>query len=95
MTDVRVHTVGHILDGKYKDWYIFVQTYRHSSRYLIVKSNNKMFGGDDEGKRIEGSVNYDSWMPDMLSVEHHFELNFPNIEWLEDRKPVWLDDYAD
>ncbi|MEP6988936.1 MAG: hypothetical protein ABI970_25260 [Chloroflexota bacterium] len=95
MTDVRIHTVGHILDGKYKDWYVFIQTNRRSSSYLILKANNITFGRDDDGNLIEGSLGYDSWMPDMLSVEYHFELNFPNIEWLDDQKLKWIPNHAD
>ncbi len=93
---MRIHTVGQILDGKYKDWYVFVQTYRHSSsHYLILICNNIMFGRDDDGKLIQGTEGYDSWMPDTISLEYHFELNFPHVEWLEGIKLKWQPDVLD
>lgn len=93
--DVKLHTVGRITRGQYKDWYVFIQTYPNKSSYLILISNNKMFGKDEKNNLIEGSVGYDSWMPDQISLEHHFEVNGWEVEWLDDWTPEWLKDEAE
>jgi len=91
--DIKIHTVGHIVEGiKYKDWYIFIQTYSDTGSYLLLISDEKYFGKDNEGNLL-GGEGYDSWFPDMLSVEHHCEKHQWQIEWLEWR-PSWIENHA-
>lgn len=90
---IKIHTVGHITMGlKYKDWYIFIQTYSDTGSYLLLISDDKTFGKDDEGNIVDGE-GYDSWFPDMLSVEHHCEKHHWQIEWL-DWRPNWIENHA-
>jgi hypothetical protein len=91
--DVKVHTIGRITAGKYKGWYVFIQTYRKYDHYLIVIANNKRFGKDKNGHLIKGTVGYDDWMPNIESVENL--LDDWNVEWLDGQKPKWLPDEAD
>ncbi len=92
--EIHLHTVGKIIEGtKYKNWYVFVQTYGTSS-YLVLISNNKFFGRDEEGNRIIDSEGYDSWMPDMPSLEYHFTKHNWVVEWLPDDRPSWMEDVA-
>jgi hypothetical protein len=94
--EIKVHTVGRITaEDRYNGWYVFIQTYKKSNNYLILTANNKVFGGDENGNRIEGTIAYDSWMPDMVSLENYFEVNGWQVEWLEDQKPAWLKDEAE
>jgi len=93
--EVRFHTFGQILEGKYKGWYVFVQTYKNNQGYLILLSNNQDFGKDKEGNLIEGSQGYDSWMPDKPSLENHFQVNVWQIEWLDDWHLSWVKDVAE
>jgi len=43
VADVKVHTIGHILDGKCKDWYVFVQTFGNQGDYLILEETDDIY----------------------------------------------------
>lgn len=90
--EIKVHTVGRVSsEDRFNNWYVFIQTLRKSTSYLVLKVNNKMFGRDEKGNPTEGSEGYDDWMPDIESIEHNFEVRGWKIEWLDDPKPEWLD----
>jgi len=94
--EIKVHMVGRITaENRYNGWYVFIQTYRKSGDYLILICNNKLFGADENGNRIEGTIAYDEWLPDMVSLENYFEVNGWQVEWLDDPKPEWLEDEAE
>lgn len=93
--EIKLHTVGHIIDGdKYKDWFVFVQTYRNAENYLVLICNSKTFGADEEGNTIEGLEGYDEWIIDLLNLEHYFSYHNWKVEWLN-WKPAWLEDVAE
>ncbi len=92
--EIKLHTVGNIVSGdKYVGWCIFVQTYGKQGSYLVLLSDDKTFGKDENGELVEGE-GYDSWMPDMPSLEYHFAQHNWEIEWL-DWKPAWIKDVAE
>ncbi|MBZ0281258.1 MAG: hypothetical protein K8L97_11000 [Anaerolineae bacterium] len=96
MMEIKVHTVGRITaEDRFNGWYVFIQTYKNSEHFLVLKANTKQFGADEKGNGIEGTIVYDSWMPDMVSLENYFEVNGWDVEWLDDPKPEWLEDETD
>lgn len=93
--EIKIHTVGKIINGnEYKNWYIFIQTFRKTGHYLLLMSNNKKFGKDENGNLIEGREGYDDWAEDIVTLQSYFNNRDWEIEWLDD-KPVWLPNEID
>ncbi len=94
--EIHLHTVGKIVEGdKYKNWYVFIQTYQNTDSYLVLISNNRSFGLDDEGNLLPDTEGYDDWIPDIPSLEYYLTEKYNwVIEWLPDYRPGWLEDVA-
>jgi hypothetical protein len=89
--EIKVHAVGKIEQGKkYLGWYVFVQTYRSSEAFLILISNNELFGRDENGKLIEGAIGYDDWVPDKVALASYFKQYDWKVNWLGEKKAAWL-----
>lgn len=96
MEEVKLHTIGRIEHGeKYQDWYIFIQSFRNGTAYLILISNNELFGKDDNGELIEGSIGYDDWVPDKEALTAYFRQYNWRVNWLIEKKAAWLSNIAD
>ena len=92
---VKLHTVGQILAGEHKGWFVFVQTVRNDQGFYIFTSNNKSFGKDDDGNLIHDSEGFDDWVPEYKTIQILFDYRNWEIEWLPDDHPDWLEDVID
>lgn len=70
---MRIKTKGRILEGKYKNWHIFIQDdTENTGGYLILLSSPN----ESEG--------YDDWVENWQSLEGYFREANWKIQWLED-----------
>ena len=91
---IKIHTVGRVRSGKkYVDWYVFVQTFRKHGHYLVLISDDKTFGKDENGNLVDGE-GYDEWIPDKQTLQDYFNQHDWEVEWLDD-KPAWLPNEID
>lgn len=73
--EIRIGITGKILEGDYKNWFIFVENdFKHTGGYLIL-----LFNHFDRWKSTEG---YDYWAEDEKSIEEIFKEAKWKVKWL-------------
>ncbi len=73
--DVKVNKLGKILQGKHKNWYIFVKDdFEESGGFLILLSKDADIDRPGEG--------YDSWAEDFSTVKKIFQECDWQVDWM-------------
>lgn len=68
--------VNRLLEGKYKNWFIFVEDdYKNTHGYLILLFNHP--------NRLKSSQGYDYWAEDKNTVQEIFKEAKWKVQWLE------------
>lgn len=76
--NVKIETIGKVLEGEYKNWFIFIEDdHNNSGGYLILLFNHP--------DRLKSSQGYDYWAEDRSSLEEMFKEAKWKIQWLDDR----------
>lgn len=74
--DIKIETTGKILEGEYKNWFIFVEDdYKNTGGYLILLFNHS--------DRFKSSQGYDYWAEDTSTLEEIFKEAKWKIQWLD------------
>ena len=74
-----IGTYGKILEGKLKDWYVFIQDDAENTGGYLILLNATLNPEDRRG--------FDDWVENFQSLENYFKETRWKIQWL-DEKPA-------
>ncbi|MFD3163863.1 hypothetical protein [Herpetosiphon sp. NSE202] len=75
---IAYNTIGLIQSGTYKDWYILIKPLTNAAEtsYQVFLCTDQSFQFDPAQRQT-----FDSWQPNLLSLEGLIEDEYPAIEW--------------
>lgn len=78
--NIKIGITGKILEGRHKDWYIYVEDdFKNTGGYLIL-----VFNDFNRFKSLEG---YDRWAEDKNTLVEMFKSAEWKIQWLDENPP--------
>ncbi|WP_110513414.1 hypothetical protein [Herpetosiphon llansteffanensis] len=84
---IAYNTIGRIQSGIYKDWYILIKPLTNAAEtsYQVFLCTDQSFQFDPAQRQT-----FDSWQPNLISLEGLLEDEYPSIEWQAELQPTQI-----
>ena len=80
MNSLQIEKYGKILEGKLKNWYVFIQDDTKNTGGYLILLNASLDPSDSRG--------FDDWVENWQSLEGYFKEAKWKINWLDDKPNI-------